>query len=133
LKLRNHFHNLLSLWKHHGDLNAATIVPQLSRNIGNITSVLHDSLTTECPDVTENYQSILNLNNFYGRTQATYSPLLLKISEQNLFLKDNPMFGDYLIHVVETAEYVPLADIDAKIMLGNEYFEFKHPLEQGES
>ncbi|KAJ7247470.1 hypothetical protein C8J57DRAFT_1240798 [Mycena rebaudengoi] len=40
------------------------------------------------------------------------------------------MFGDYLIHVVETAEYVPLADIDAKIMLGNEYFEFKHPLEQ---
>ncbi|KAJ7263699.1 P-loop containing nucleoside triphosphate hydrolase protein, partial [Mycena rebaudengoi] len=103
LKLRKHFHDLLSLWKHHGDLNAAKIMPQLSRNVGNITSVLQDSLAAECSDEIEKYQSILNLNNFYGRTQHTYSPLLLKISEQDLFRKDNPMFGDYLIQIIETA------------------------------
>jgi hypothetical protein len=131
LKLRKYFHDLLSLWKHHQGLNAAKIVPQLLRNVSNITSMLHDSLATECPDVVENYQSILNLNNFSRHTQGTYSPLLLKISEPNYFWRDNPMFGDYLIHIVETAQYVPLADLDAKIILGNKYFEFKHPLEQG--
>jgi hypothetical protein len=131
LKLRKYFHDLLSLWKHHQDLNTAKIVPQLSRNVGNITWVLHDSLVTECPDVIENYQSILNLNQFYRRTKGTYSPLLPKISEQKDFGEDSPMFGDYLIQIVETAYYAPLADFDAKMMLGNKHFEFKDPLEQG--
>ncbi|KAJ7245846.1 P-loop containing nucleoside triphosphate hydrolase protein [Mycena rebaudengoi] len=80
LKLCMHFHNLLSLWKDHADLNAAKIVPQLLRNGGNITSVLQDSLDTDCPDAIN--ESILTLNQFYVRTQNTYSPLLLKISEQ---------------------------------------------------
>ncbi|KAJ7263707.1 hypothetical protein C8J57DRAFT_1470540 [Mycena rebaudengoi] len=135
LKLRKHFHDLLSLWTHHRDLNAAKIVRQLSRNVGNVNSVLQDSLAAECPDLIENYQSILNLNNFYKRIQGTYSPLLLKISEQYSFGKDNPVFGDYLIQIVETAHLyahlpVPLAEAEAKIMLGNQYFEFRHPLEQ---
>ncbi|KAJ7244116.1 hypothetical protein C8J57DRAFT_1243234 [Mycena rebaudengoi] len=119
LRLRKHFHDILSLWAHHRDLNAAKYV-------------LQDSLDTEGPDVIENYQSILNLNHFYRRTQNTYSPLLQKISEHNLFWKNNPMFGDYLIEIFETAEYVPLVDAEAKIMQGNKYFEFKPPLEQAE-
>jgi hypothetical protein len=133
LKLRKHFHKLPDLWKCHRDLNAAKIVSQLWRNIGNITSVLQDSLATECLDVIENYQSILNLNDFYGRTQNTYSPLLLKISEQHSFSKDSPMFGDYLIQIFETAHYVPLGDAEAKITLGNQYFEFMDPLKQGKT
>jgi hypothetical protein len=133
LKLRKYFHELLSLWTHHRDLNEAKIGPQLSRNVGNITSVLQDSLATECPDVIQNYQSILKLNSFYGRTQDTYSPLLLKLSEQNYFWQDNPIFGDYLIQNVETAIYVPLADVEAQIMLGNQYFETKDPLEKGKA
>ncbi|KAJ7278826.1 P-loop containing nucleoside triphosphate hydrolase protein, partial [Mycena rebaudengoi] len=40
LELCKHFHDLLSLWAHHPDLNTATIVLQLSRNLGNITSIL---------------------------------------------------------------------------------------------
>jgi hypothetical protein len=106
-------------------------VPQLSRNVGNINSVLQDSLTTECPDVIENYQSILNLNDFHRRAWGTYSPLLLKISEHDYFWKDNPNFGDYLIKIVETAQYVVLIDTEAKIRLGNKYFESRDPLKQG--
>jgi hypothetical protein len=87
----------------------------------------------ECPDVIKNYQSILNLNDFYRLTQDTYSPLLLKISEQNSFWKGNRVFGKYLIQIVETARYMPLADAEVKIMLGNEYFESKEPLEQGKT
>jgi hypothetical protein len=85
-----------------------------------------------CPDAIQNYQSIINLNRFLDRTQGTYSPLLLKMSEQNSFWKDNPVLGDYLIQLLHT-EYVPLVDAEAKIMLGNEYFQFKHPLEQGKA
>jgi hypothetical protein len=133
LKLRKYFHDLLSLWKDHQDLDAAKKVPQLSRNVGNITSVLQDSLSTECPDVIDNYQSILNLNSFYSRTQNTYSPLLLKLSEHNSFWKEEPLFGNYLIAIFETAKHVPIADADTKIMLGNKYFEFKQPLEQGKT
>jgi hypothetical protein len=106
-------------------------VPQLSRNLGNITNVLQDSLTAECPDALKNFESILKLNSFHRRTQDTYSPLLPKLSEQNSFWKDKPIFGDYLIQIVETAVYVPLSDAETKIRQGTEYFEFRHPLEQG--
>ncbi|KAJ7253147.1 hypothetical protein C8J57DRAFT_1660242 [Mycena rebaudengoi] len=132
LKLRKHFHDLLHLWTHHRDLNAAKIMPQLSRNIGNMTSVLQDSLAAGCSDANQNYRSIVNLNDFQKKTQNTYSPLLWKISDQHSFWKDKPMFGDYLIQILSTALYVPLADAEAKIMQGNKYFEFKHPLEQAE-
>ncbi|KAJ7263741.1 hypothetical protein C8J57DRAFT_1230941 [Mycena rebaudengoi] len=83
-----------------------------------MTSVLQDSLSTECPDSIQNYQSILNLNDFYARTQSTYSPLLLKISGQISVWKDSPIFGEYLIEMLETARQ------------GNEYFELKDPLQQ---
>ncbi|KAJ7289449.1 hypothetical protein C8J57DRAFT_1706293 [Mycena rebaudengoi] len=132
LKLRTHFHHLLQLWSDHRNLNAANIVPELSRNVGNINSLLQDSLETECPDVIQNYQSILTLNFFYRRTQSTYSPLLWKISEQHSSWTDNPLFGDYLIEIVETAMHVPLADAEAKIMRGDQYFETKDPLQQAE-
>ncbi|KAJ7263710.1 hypothetical protein C8J57DRAFT_1625886 [Mycena rebaudengoi] len=128
LKLRKHFHGLLSLWKHHQ--NFAKIVPQLSRNVGNINSVLQDSLSTDCLDGVQNLQSILFLNDFFGRTQETYSPLLLKISEQDSFWQDNPMLGEYLIQIFQTARYVPPADAEAKIRWGNIYFEFKDSLEK---
>jgi RecA/RadA recombinase len=133
LRLRKHFHDILSLWMRHRDLNVAKIVPQLSRNVANITNVLGDSLVTECPDAIQNYQTILHLNDFYKRTQDTYSPLLLKISEQKSFWSNNPILGNYLIQIVETARYVPLPDADTTIMLGNKYFEFKDPLEQGKT
>ncbi|KAJ7263754.1 hypothetical protein C8J57DRAFT_1470563 [Mycena rebaudengoi] len=130
LKVHKHFHDLLCLWKAHRDLNAAQIVLQLSRNLGNINRVVLDSLNTECPDMVKNYQSILNLNQFCVRTQDTYSQLLLKISEHNSFWKDNSMFGDYLIQIVDISQYVPIATAETKIMLGNKFFESKHPLEQ---
>jgi hypothetical protein len=130
-KLRKHFHDLLSLWNQHQDLNAAKMVVQLSMNVGNITSVLQDSCATECPDGIQNYQSILNLNSFCRRTLGTYPPLLLKISEQDSFWKDNPMLGEYLIQIVEASADMPVADAEAKIMLGDQYFEFKDTLEKG--
>jgi hypothetical protein len=130
LQLRKHFHDLLHLWTHRRDVKIAA---QLLRNIGNVTGVLRDSLATECPDVTENYQSILNLNGFCRLTQDTYTPLLLKISEQHLFRKDNPIFGDYLMQMMETARYLPPVDVEAQIMLGNQYFETKDQLEKGKT
>jgi hypothetical protein len=59
--------------------------------------------------------------------------LLLKISEHNSFAKDNPVFGEYLVQIVPAAQYVSLADVEAKLMEGNKYFELKQPLEQGKT
>ncbi|KAJ7271630.1 P-loop containing nucleoside triphosphate hydrolase protein [Mycena rebaudengoi] len=133
LKLRYYFHDLLALWVHHRDLNASKTLPQLSSNVGNINGVLEDSLTTECPDVIQNYQSILHLNCFYVRTQNMYSPLLLHIPEQHSGWNDSSMFGNYLIQIVQTGRYVPHADVEATIRQGNKYFESKNPLEQGKT
>jgi hypothetical protein len=80
-----------------------------------------------------NYQSILNLHDFYKHTKDTYSPLLMKVSQQDSFWTDNPMLGKYLIQILQAAVYAPIADAEAQIIQGNKYFEGKHPLEQGKT
>ncbi|KAJ7263853.1 P-loop containing nucleoside triphosphate hydrolase protein, partial [Mycena rebaudengoi] len=40
LKLREHFHQILDLWNQFKNLNVADILPQVSRNLGNINTVL---------------------------------------------------------------------------------------------
>ncbi|KAJ7290365.1 P-loop containing nucleoside triphosphate hydrolase protein, partial [Mycena rebaudengoi] len=74
LKLREHFHQLLELWHQFKNLNLADILPQISRNLGNFTTVLLDGLEPEGPDIVQNFKSILRLNQFYDRAQDTYSP-----------------------------------------------------------
>ncbi|KAJ7224799.1 hypothetical protein C8J57DRAFT_1093958, partial [Mycena rebaudengoi] len=44
LKLREHFHNILDLWNQFKNLNVADIHPQISQNLGNFNTVLHDGL-----------------------------------------------------------------------------------------
>jgi hypothetical protein len=47
LALRKHFHDILDLWNNFRTLNPVDIVPQTSRNLGNLNSVLVDALSTE--------------------------------------------------------------------------------------
>ncbi|KAJ7238161.1 P-loop containing nucleoside triphosphate hydrolase protein, partial [Mycena rebaudengoi] len=39
LKLREHFHQILALWNQFKNLNVADILPQISRNLGNLSTV----------------------------------------------------------------------------------------------
>ncbi|KAJ7261935.1 hypothetical protein C8J57DRAFT_1633383 [Mycena rebaudengoi] len=130
LKLQEHFHQILNLWNQFKDLNVAEIHPQISRNLGNINIILLDGLGQEGPDIVQNIQSILFLNQFYDRAQATYSPLLLQLSEQILHWKNHPIFGEYLIQKLEVSGYLADLDFNSHFSLGTQYFKSKDPLEQ---
>ncbi|KAJ7203224.1 hypothetical protein C8J57DRAFT_1735354 [Mycena rebaudengoi] len=131
LKLREHFHQILDLWNQFKYLNITDILPQISGNLGNFNTVLHDGLQLEGPDIVQNLRSILFLNDFYCRVQNTYSPLLLQLSGQMLHWKDNQIFGEYLISLLETSGYLPDPDFNSDITLGTQHFTSKDPLEQG--
>ncbi|KAJ7247015.1 hypothetical protein C8J57DRAFT_1724666 [Mycena rebaudengoi] len=131
LKLREHFHQSLDLWNQFKNLNVADIHPQISGNLGNLNTVLHDGLEAEGPDIVQNLRSILFLNNFYQRVHDTYSPLLLQLSGKMLHWRDNEIFGEYLIGLLETSEHLPDLDFHSDITLGTQHFTSKDPLEQG--
>ncbi|KAJ7261954.1 hypothetical protein C8J57DRAFT_1633455, partial [Mycena rebaudengoi] len=130
LKLREHFHQILNLWDKFRNLNVADILPQISRNLGNFNSVLLDGLDPEGPDILQNFESILFLNQFYRQVQETYSPLLLRLSQQMLHWKDNEIFGEYLIQLLECSNSLPDLDFNGHITLGTQYFKSKDLLKQ---
>jgi hypothetical protein len=133
LKLREHFHQILDLWNQFKNFNVADILPQISRNLGNFNTVLHDGLHPEGPDIVQNFRSIHFLNHFYDRVQNTHSPLLLQLSGQMLHWKGNPIFGEYIIELLETSVYLSSLDLNNTATLGNQYFKSKDPLEQGKT
>jgi hypothetical protein len=133
LKLREHFHKILDLWKQFKSLNPTDIVPQISRNLGNFNTVLRDGLGAEGPDMVQNFKGILCLSQFYGWAQNTYSPLLLELSEHMSGWKDQQIFGEYLIRLLGDSDYLPALDFETYIMLGNEYFQSAELLEQGKT
>ncbi|KAJ7261201.1 hypothetical protein C8J57DRAFT_1719913 [Mycena rebaudengoi] len=130
LKLREHFHQILDLWNQFRNLNVIDILPQISGNLGNFNTVLHNGLEPEGPDIVQNLRSILFLNQFYRHVQDTYSPLLLQLSGQMLHWKDNQIFGEYLIELLETSQYLSDLDLNSDITLGTQHFTSKDPLEQ---
>ncbi|KAJ7243469.1 hypothetical protein C8J57DRAFT_1243416 [Mycena rebaudengoi] len=130
LKLREHFHQILDLWNQFKDLNVADILPQISCNLGNFSTILYNGLETDGSDIVQNLQSILFLNQFYARVQDTYSPLLLQLSGKILHWKDHPIFGEYLIELLQSSDYLPDLDFNSNITLGTQYFQSKAPLEQ---
>ncbi|KAJ7290263.1 hypothetical protein C8J57DRAFT_1705704 [Mycena rebaudengoi] len=130
LKLREHFHQILDLWNQFKNLNVADIQPQITRNLGNFNTVLHNGLHSEGIDIVQNFESILFLNQFYRRVHQAYFPLLLQLSEQILHWKGNPIFGEYLIELLDISEFLPIMDLNSTITLGTQYFKSKVPLEQ---
>jgi hypothetical protein len=101
--------------------------------LGNFNTVLCDGLEPEGPDIVHNFESILFLNRFYYRVQDTYSPLLLQLSGQMGDWKHNPIFGEYLIQVLQCSYCFPELDFNSHIIQGTQHFKSKDTLEQGET
>ncbi|KAJ7270477.1 hypothetical protein C8J57DRAFT_1605485 [Mycena rebaudengoi] len=130
LKIRQHSHGILDLWNQFRYLNAADIVPQISQSLGNFNSVLLDALNTECPDANQNALSILYLNNFYRRTQMTYSSLFMHLSSKMETHGSDTVLTEYLPQRVQGARHFQSMDAEREIVLGNQHFESKAPLDQ---
>ncbi|KAJ7267937.1 P-loop containing nucleoside triphosphate hydrolase protein [Mycena rebaudengoi] len=133
LKLRAHFHQILDLWNQFKNLNVTDIHPQISQNLGNFSTILQDGLEPEGPDIVQNFESIVFLNQFYDRVQDTYSPLLLQLSGQMRHWNGHPIFGEYLIELLQNSHHLPDLNFNGHITLGTQYFELKDPLEQGKA
>ncbi|KAJ7266634.1 P-loop containing nucleoside triphosphate hydrolase protein, partial [Mycena rebaudengoi] len=134
LKLWEHFHQILDLWhRQFRKLNTTDMLPQISGNLSNFNTVLHDGLQPEGPDIVQNLRSILFLNRFYDQVHSTYSPLLLQLSGQMLRWKDNQIFGEYLIELLEASDYLPDLDLNSDITLSTQHFTSKDPLEQSKT
>ncbi|KAJ7264360.1 P-loop containing nucleoside triphosphate hydrolase protein, partial [Mycena rebaudengoi] len=133
LKLREHFHQILDLSNQFKNFNIAHILPQIAQNLGNFSTILQDGLQLEGSDIVQNFRSILFLNQFVYRFQNTYSPLLLQLSGKMQHWKDHPIFGEYLIQLLQCSQYFPDLDLRSDITLGTQHFNSKDPLEQGKT
>jgi hypothetical protein len=133
LELRQHFHQILDLYGQIKNLNVADILPQISRNLGNFNTTFHDGLDPEGSDIVQIFRSIFFLNEFYDRIHLTYSPLLLQLSGKMLHWKSNPIFGEYLIQLLQSSDYLLDMDFDSHITLGTQYFKSQVTLEQGKA
>ncbi|KAJ7263457.1 hypothetical protein C8J57DRAFT_1231329 [Mycena rebaudengoi] len=129
LKLRQHFHQLLELWDRFHNF-PTDMVPEIVHNLGNLNSVLREALSTDSPDITCSLRSILSLSSFYRRTQSTYAPLLLDLSQIITHWQDQSIFGDYLVERFQASRHLPVTDVDTNIEMGNIFFHEKSPLEQ---
>ncbi|KAJ7261933.1 hypothetical protein C8J57DRAFT_1633369 [Mycena rebaudengoi] len=130
LKLQEHFHQILNLWNQFMNLNVREIRPQISRNLGNINTVLFDGLSPEAPNIVQTFKSILFLNQFYRRVHATYSSLLIQVSVEMPHWKDLPTWGEYLIERLECSQYLSDLDFKSDITQGTQHFKSRDPLEQ---
>jgi hypothetical protein len=61
------------------------------------------------------------------------SPLFPILTEKMTHWEHNPMFGDYLVAHFNSSKISPVIDAQRTIILGNEYFKSKGPLEQGKA
>jgi hypothetical protein len=133
IKLHQYLHELLDLWNQFQHVNPVDIVPKISHNLGNFNSVLLDALLLQNPEDTQIIKSILFLNRFYDITQMSSSPLFPILTEKMAHWEHNAMFGDYLVENLNGAKTSPVIDAQRQIILGNDYFKSKGPLEQGEA
>ncbi|KAJ7290079.1 hypothetical protein C8J57DRAFT_1492825 [Mycena rebaudengoi] len=51
IKLRQHFHGLLALWNQFQNLNITNIAPEISKNLGNLNTILSEAVETQSLDV----------------------------------------------------------------------------------
>lgn len=63
LALRRYFHEILGLWSKF-ETGTSREVSMISSNLGNFNAVFSESLRSGCPDMVENFKSILHLNHF---------------------------------------------------------------------
>jgi hypothetical protein len=129
--LRAYFHAALNLWDQQNNLSPAGSVPQISANLGNLSSVFLDAIQTNCVDILLTLHSLLLLSNFYRQKLRASAPILAHLSDEIARWKDNPIYGDYLLERLHASPYAPLADVEAHIAMGKQFFERAGELERG--
>ncbi|KAJ7195327.1 P-loop containing nucleoside triphosphate hydrolase protein [Mycena pura] len=130
--LRQHFHKTLDLWKNFDENLPTGIVPQITANLGNLNTVLLDGLQDDgIPDTVANFRSITVLDDFCFRTNRVSSALMAKVAGKIQSWKEDPIYGEYLIHMLAHSSHAPISDGEAQIALGIQFFENRGQNDRG--
>jgi hypothetical protein len=74
--IRSYFHLILDLYQKYNGAQLATIVNQITLNLGNLHELLRLGLHPGCPDHAENIRCTISLNSFYGLNKSSHAPLM---------------------------------------------------------
>ncbi|KAJ7458081.1 hypothetical protein FB451DRAFT_1142308 [Mycena latifolia] len=128
--IRQHFHRVLTLWDR--NILADGVAVQISRNFGNLNSILQDALRSSCPDTLDNVKSVIILTRFSQISGRASSRLMDQVSQQIGNWQHDPIYGRYLVEKFKSALFFPIDDPDSYIAIGNQYFEDKPQIEKGQ-
>jgi hypothetical protein len=108
-------------------MNSAT-VGQISSNLANIQSLLHDGLQKDHPDLTENVFSALYLNNFSRYTGRGSISLLGQLHQILPHLCDHRLEAYFITELFNSYINVSLSDPETLVAQALEHFEhFEDP------
>jgi hypothetical protein len=131
ISLRHFFHNVIGVWDEFHDVVSEHLVSQISANLGNLISVLEDGMDINTPDFLEMLHSTLSLNDFFRTTNRGLCPLIGIVQAKVVHVKNQKIYGDYLIERLESSTAPQILDSEDLIAKGNKYFEGADPFERG--
>ncbi|KAJ7618672.1 hypothetical protein FB45DRAFT_932185 [Roridomyces roridus] len=120
---RQHIHALLQLGSSmpSGGMGSPEFLAQASPNLGNISSILSDTLHRECPDEIKNIRSIINFNTVFRMKNGGPSPLMLQLDKSINCWKGEKIHREYLLEIIYSApHYMDLLNMEEKIEAGNQ-------------
>ncbi|KAJ7664750.1 hypothetical protein B0H17DRAFT_1211201 [Mycena rosella] len=122
--LRNHFQELLKVWELYYGLSPRDLVPQLTSNLGNIQSLLLNSLMTEGSAQFDVGVGILTLNRLSEIMLKGWSPLMQYLPGIIESSHDHHLKWRYLCACVDRVDAgnISEADVDALANEGVQYF-----------
>ncbi|KAJ7115446.1 hypothetical protein C8R44DRAFT_880744 [Mycena epipterygia] len=128
-QLRLHWDELLMLWRTY-QMPSGDLVPRLTGNVGNMTSILGYGLEVGAPDLKEVIHGIFHLNNFTGRTYGIHLPLMMDIGTHIERVDDNQLRGYHIRALINQGRHKPIAASDAPDMIaqGCRYFQLADDL-----
>jgi hypothetical protein len=107
------------------------IVLQITKNLGNMNSILQDGLTTSYTDATDTLTSVAQLNKFYRLTRRGLCPPMSNALRCIHAWKNHPVCGQILCERLLTSIFTPISNPDMSIAFGNDFFDNATPLQQG--
>jgi hypothetical protein len=132
LALRTYFHRTLDLWDQYKHPSPMSSVPQISANLGNLSSIFSDAIQTESSDIVASLHSVILLSNFCRRNIRTRPAVLDLVSEKIEHYRTDPVYGIYLIESLNsTGSFGVMGDMEVRIRLGHQFFETASELERG--
>ncbi|KAJ7138267.1 hypothetical protein C8R44DRAFT_976057 [Mycena epipterygia] len=120
--LRLYWDGLLMLWRTYR-MPSGDLVPRLTGNVGNMTSLLTYGLEVGAFDLKEIIHGIFHFNNFTGRTYGIHLPLMTDIGTHIERVDDNQLRGYRIWNLINQGSHQPIIGAEDMIAQGCKYLQ----------